>query len=163
MVDYQNGQLGQAVVRCVSKAIRHGADYAIIHHPDVVGIPVVEWWPRKKGSASFVQVSCFSYHSHIHETEGQLAIVHRAMYQFGRRTEDPKLSPPAPCIPGSRPLFCFPPFNLAGFSLISPACYHFRTSTSHPPYPSLPVFSLFTPSRQRSFGPFWRNFNMGWT
>ena len=45
MVDYQNGQLGQAVVRCVSKAIRHGADYAIIHHPDVVGIPVVEWWP----------------------------------------------------------------------------------------------------------------------
>ena len=39
MVDYQNGQLGQAVVRSVSKAIRHGADYAIIHHPNGGGDP----------------------------------------------------------------------------------------------------------------------------
>ena len=58
MVDYQNGQLGQAVIRCVSKAIRHGADCAIIHHSDVVGILVVEWLPRRKGNASFAQVSC---------------------------------------------------------------------------------------------------------
>ena len=51
MVDYQNGQLGQAVVRCMFKAVRHGADYAIIHLPDVVGIPVVGWLPRRNDNA----------------------------------------------------------------------------------------------------------------
>lgn len=100
-----------------------------------------------------------SYHSHIHETEGQLAIVHRAMYQVGRRTEDPKLSPHAPCIPGSRPLFCFPPFNLAGFSLISPACYHFRTSTSHPRPVSFPPRILpIHPITTKVFWPFLKKF-----
>ena len=98
-----------------------------------------------------------------YENHGQLTISFRTIYQYGRKTEDPKLPPCAPCILRSYPVFLFPPFILAWFPLISPACYHFRTSTSHSPNPSLPVFSLFTPLRQTSFGPLWGNCNMGWT
>ena len=103
MVDYQNGQLGQAV------------DYAIIHHPDVVGIPVVGWLPRRKGNALFAQVSCFFLLIRNTNLE-QLAVGHGTIYQVGRRTADLKLPPPALCISGSRPFLA----SSLYFSVISP-------------------------------------------
>ena len=57
----------------------------------------------------------------------------------------------------------FPSLFLASFlyfSMISPTCYPFRSSTSRPfisrpPYSWIPLFSLFTPLRLTSVGPFW--------
>ena len=56
-VEYRNGLLGQAVIRCVSQAYKHAEDSVTIHPLDVVGMPVVVHLPSKKNSAWSAHVS----------------------------------------------------------------------------------------------------------
>lgn len=56
-VEYRNGLLGQAVIRCVSQAYEHVEDSVTIHTLDVVGMTVVVFLLSKKNSAWSAQVS----------------------------------------------------------------------------------------------------------
>ena len=51
MVDCQNGLLGQAAARCVSRVYKHEEGSVTIHLRDVVGIPVALWTPNKRSNA----------------------------------------------------------------------------------------------------------------
>ena len=55
-----------------------------------------------------------------YENHGQLTISFRTIYQYGRKTEDPKLPPYAPCIPRSCTIFCFLPLFQRDFLLFLP-------------------------------------------